>query len=115
MRPQRQRPDWAVSPVIATILMVAITVVLVGALWLWVSSITGGDKQPEFEGVIIFNNEASGTTGVVLIVNHITNPAAIGNLEWRVLNGNDQIASGDMLQIHGLIYIEGGLIFVLLR
>jgi len=35
------RNDEAVSPVIATILMVAITVVLAGVLYVWASSLAG--------------------------------------------------------------------------
>lgn len=40
------RRDEAVSPVIAVILMVAITVVLAAAVWVWVGSFTGDDNQP---------------------------------------------------------------------
>jgi len=37
--------DKAVSPVIAVILMVAITVVLAGVLYVWVTSLSGADEE----------------------------------------------------------------------
>ena len=40
----RFRKTAGVSPVIATILMVAITVVLVGVLYLWVTSLAKNDS-----------------------------------------------------------------------
>ncbi|MGB2507588.1 MAG: archaellin/type IV pilin N-terminal domain-containing protein, partial [Candidatus Poseidoniaceae archaeon] len=39
------RNDEAVSPVIATILMVAITVVLAGVLYVWASSLAEGNTD----------------------------------------------------------------------
>ena len=40
-----KKNDMGVSPVIAVILMVAITVVLAGVLYLWVSSLADTDEQ----------------------------------------------------------------------
>ena len=42
-----KKNDHGVSPVIAVILMVAITVVLAGVLYLWVSSLADTDKSAE--------------------------------------------------------------------
>jgi flagellin-like protein len=43
-----QMNEEAVSPVIATILMVAITVVLAGVLYVWASSLAEGNAQGDF-------------------------------------------------------------------
>ena len=45
--------DEAVSPVIATILMVAITVVLAGVLFVWASSLAEGNADGEFTTYVI--------------------------------------------------------------
>ncbi|NCG00363.1 MAG: type IV pilin, partial [Euryarchaeota archaeon] len=45
--------DEAVSPVIATILMVAITVVLAGVLYVWASSLAEGNADGEFTTYVI--------------------------------------------------------------
>jgi len=45
MRKSAWRNDDAVSPVIAIILMVAITIVLAGVLWLWVSGLVATGKE----------------------------------------------------------------------
>ena len=42
-----KKNDMGVSPVIAVILMVAITVVLAGVLYLWVSSLADTDKETD--------------------------------------------------------------------
>jgi len=44
---KRLQPDNAVSPVIATILMVAITVVLAATVYVWVSGFNNQDQGPE--------------------------------------------------------------------
>jgi flagellin-like protein len=45
LRHRRTDDDEAVSPVIAVILMVAITVVLAAVVYMWVSGFTGGQQQ----------------------------------------------------------------------
>jgi len=52
--------DEAVSPVIATILMVAITVVLAGVLYVWANSLAS--DQPETGTRNVFNAEDAGAT-----------------------------------------------------
>lgn len=60
------RNDEAVSPVIATILMVAITVVLAGVLYVWASSLAEGNTDGNlalyaFSGKDAQNSPTSGT------------------------------------------------------
>jgi len=51
MRKGAWRDEDAVSPVIAIILMVAITIVLAGVLWLWVSGLVAtGKEEPLYKG-----------------------------------------------------------------
>ena len=50
------RNEEAVSPVIATILMVAITVVLAGVLYVWASSLA--DQDGDFEARVISGSDA---------------------------------------------------------
>ena len=56
--------DEAVSPVIATILMVAITVVLAGVLYVWASSLAEGNADGEFTTYVI---TADGNTAGCLL------------------------------------------------
>ncbi len=57
------RNDEAVSPVIATILMVAITVVLAGVLYVWASSLAGDSAGGSLDTYTWNNNDASGNMG----------------------------------------------------
>ena len=55
------RNDEAVSPVIATILMVAITVVLAGVLYVWASSLAGDSTGDGLDTFQFDGRDASGT------------------------------------------------------
>lgn len=55
------RNDEAVSPVIATILMVAITVVLAGVLYVWASSLAEGNTDGNLALYSFSGEDASGT------------------------------------------------------
>ena len=59
------RNDEAVSPVIATILMVAITVVLAGVLYVWASSLAEGNTDGDIAFYVFDAEDAGGdlTTG----------------------------------------------------
>ncbi len=59
------RNDEAVSPVIATILMVAITVVLAGVLYVWASSLAEGNTDGDLTLYVFDAEDAGGdvTTG----------------------------------------------------
>ena len=55
------RNEEAVSPVIATILMVAITVVLAGVLYVWASQLAEGNTDGDFSMYRFSVDDASGT------------------------------------------------------
>jgi flagellin-like protein len=57
------RNEEAVSPVIATILMVAITVVLAGVLYVWASSLAGDSTGGGFDAYTFDDRDASGAMG----------------------------------------------------
>jgi flagellin-like protein len=57
------RNEEAVSPVIATILMVAITVVLAGVLFVWASSLAEGNTDGNLALYAFSGKDAQGTPG----------------------------------------------------
>ena len=57
------RNEEAVSPVIATILMVAITVVLAGVLYVWASSLAEGNTDGNLALYAMSGKDAQGTPG----------------------------------------------------
>jgi len=57
------RNEEAVSPVIATILMVAITVVLAGVLYVWASSLAGDSTGSGFDAYTFDHRDAKGSMG----------------------------------------------------
>ena len=71
------RNDEAVSPVIATILMVAITVVLAGVLYVWAANLAESNTDGNLDLYVFSGNDApdrtldDGTTDKgAVIVNH---------------------------------------------
>ncbi|MBL6733957.1 MAG: type IV pilin, partial [Candidatus Poseidonia sp.] len=67
------RNDEAVSPVIATILMVAITVVLAGVLYVWASSLAEGNTNGNlalyaFSGEDAQGNPSTGTDDMLIML-----------------------------------------------
>ena len=58
------RNEEAVSPVIATILMVAITVVLAGVLYVWASSLAEGNTDGNLALYAFSGDDAQGTPSV---------------------------------------------------
>ena len=70
--------DSGVSPVIAVILMVAITVVLAGVLYLWVSSLADTDEDTDFLDV-----SAEANAGATLTIK--VNSGTITWSEYRVV------------------------------
>ena len=55
------RNEEAVSPVIATILMVAITVVLAGVLYVWASSLAEGNTDGNLDLYVMDAEDAAGS------------------------------------------------------
>ena len=58
------RNEEAVSPVIATILMVAITVVLAGVLYVWASSLAEGNPDGHLSRYVMYAEAANGSPSV---------------------------------------------------
>ena len=61
------RNDEAVSPVIATILMVAITVVLAGVLYVWAANLAESNTDGSLELYTFSGQDAPGSDGAVIM------------------------------------------------
>ena len=61
------RNDEAVSPVIATILMVAITVVLAGVLYVWAANLAESNTDGSLELYTFSGADAPGSDGAVIM------------------------------------------------
>ncbi|MDP6869831.1 MAG: type IV pilin [Candidatus Poseidoniaceae archaeon] len=89
------RNDEAVSPVIATILMVAITVVLAGVLYVWASSLAGDSTGGTLETYTWSDKDAAGSmsdgAGDALIEVGMTGGAA---LNWAVVSVTISVDGG---------------------
>ena len=70
------RNDEAVSPVIATILMVAITVVLAGVLYVWAANLAESNTDGSLELYTFSGADAPGSDGAVIMT--MDNGADIG-------------------------------------
>ncbi len=104
--------EQAVSPVIAVILMVAITVVLAAVLYVWASSFLGGTTKNAPTG----STMATKTSGDVWIVELIKiNPqVSVNSVHWYLLDiqGNT-VSDGLVSEVYGYYAGEGkGVIFV---
>ena len=91
------RNEEAVSPVIATILMVAITVVLAGVLYVWASSLAGDSTGGTLETYTWSDKDANGAMsddaagGDALIEVGMTGGAA---LNWAVVSVTISVDGG---------------------
>jgi flagellin-like protein len=63
-----RKDDKAVSPVIAVILMVAITVVLAGVLYVWVTSLSTTEDEVELIVATLEQGDGNMTTGVLFVL-----------------------------------------------
>jgi len=82
----------AVSPVIAIILMVAITIVLAGVLWLWVSGLVAtGKDEPLYKGFQTEWGERTGNEDYVLLIRQVDgkNELSVEDLRFT-LYGSDK-------------------------
>lgn len=71
------KKEEGVSPVIATILMVAITVVLAATVWLLVSGYMGGSTQPNLTASLTYDVQTSNpTAGYVNISVAMSSPSS---------------------------------------
>jgi flagellin-like protein len=70
-RRTRRRPHRAVSPIIATILLVAITVVLAAVLYVLIAGLTHGPSSPPIEESFLISSPAAGKCWAAGVTNHI--------------------------------------------
>ncbi len=107
MKAYRRKEEEGVSPVIATILMVAITVVLAATLYLMVGQMGGQQNSPvagSLSYVSTVSDPANGNATFEVILNTPSNPK-IGDVTIKVLDANGQptslsvVASGTGIHI----------------
>jgi len=105
MKKMWKKNNKAVSPVIATILMVAITVVLAAVLYVMVMGMSGGDDTTTPTGVL--GNPAVTTTTAKVTITSLTPDTPYADLDWRLSNGT---AAHDVTitQAFGAIFTDVG-------
>ena len=96
--------EQAVSPVIAVILMVAITVVLAAVLYVWASSFLGGTTKNAPTGSMIASEDGSGDWTIQIV--KINPQVSVNSVHWYLLNeeGNTK-TDGLVSDVYG--YYEG--------
>ena len=96
--------EQAVSPVIAVILMVAITVVLAAVLYVWASSFLGGTTKNAPTGSMIASEDGQGDWTIQIV--KINPQVSVNSVAWYLLNeeGNTE-TTGIVSDIYG--YYEG--------
>ena len=103
--------EQAVSPVIAVILMVAITVVLAAVLYVWASSFLGGTTKNAPTGSMIASEDGSGVWTVQIV--KINPQVSVNSVHWYLLDvqGNTK-TDGLVSDIYGTKQGHGhGVIF----
>ena len=78
------KDEQAVSPVIAVILMVAITVVLAAVLYVWASSFLGGTTKNAPTGSMIASEDGSGVWTVQIV--KINPQVSVNSVHWYLLD-----------------------------
>jgi len=87
------KKEEGVSPVIATILMVAITVVLAATVWLLVSGYMGGSTQTPLTMGLTYNAQESNATKAVFDVS-MSHPSQTDPSKVTVKIGSDSTTGG---------------------
>ncbi len=111
MKRRMYRDEQAVSPVIAVILMVAITVVLAAVLYVWASSFLQEEKSSP-TGALSADKTSSNVYAVTVIT---VNPqVSVNSVEYYLLNvAGNTVESGDVSEIYGFYPGQGeGVIFM---
>lgn len=109
-----RKDEQAVSPVIATILMVAITVVLAAVLYVMVSGLITGPGQARTMGVSIVRS-GDGTNWVLTVVNAPTGlTAAATKISVIKSNGATNLTATPFSQLdvagEGAQFFDGGIV-----
>jgi len=96
--------EQAVSPVIAVILMVAITVVLAAVLYVWASSFLGGTTKNAPTGSMIASEDGQGDWTIQIV--KINPQVSVNSVAWYLLDEEGNTATtGIVSDIYG--YYEG--------
>ncbi len=86
---RRKKDEDGVSPVIAIILMVAITIVLAGVLWLWVSGLVDTQKSNDIEYVDTAWESPTLQNDYQLIIENVKDKEfSVEDLEFSLMDGN---------------------------
>ncbi len=86
---RRKKDEEGVSPVIAIILMVAITIVLAGVLWLWVSGLVDTQKSNDIEYVDTAWEGPTLQNDYQLIIENVKDKEfSVEDLEFSLMDGN---------------------------
>ncbi len=84
-----RKDEDGVSPVIAIILMVAITIVLAGVLWLWVSGLVDTQKSNDIEYVDTAWESLTLQNDYQLIIENVKDKEfSVEDLEFSLMDGN---------------------------
>jgi flagellin-like protein len=106
------KDEQAVSPVIAVILMVAITVVLAAVLYVWAMSFLDPTTKSAPTGSLMASEDGSGVWTVQIV--KISPQPSINSVKWYLLDvqGNTAV-DGVVSEIYGFKSGEGkGVVFV---
>ncbi len=87
MKKYIRKDDEAVSPVIAVILMVAITVVLSGVLWAMLSNL--GAKDTGAEVKITTRSTGKGSTGWLISIVSVSGDLKLDDAKFRFIDGSN--------------------------
>ncbi len=104
--------EQAVSPVIAVILMVAITVVLAAVLYVWASSFLGGTTKNAPTGSMIASSDGQGDWTIQIV--KINPQVSVNSVHWYLLNEEGNTMSDSLVSdIYGYYEGEGkGVVFI---
>lgn len=101
-----KKKECGVSPVIATILMVAITVVLAATLYIMVGNMNTQANNKLIAGSLTylddFSNPANGTATFILSMS-VPQRANIGDVTIKVLDQNGNIVDGANISIQHIV------------
>ena len=100
------KDEQAVSPVIAVILMVAITVVLAAVLYVWASSFLGGTTKNAPTGSMIASEDGNGVWTVQIV--KISPAVSVNSVHWYLLNVQQNTESDGLVSdIYGYFPGQG--------
>ena len=98
--------EQAVSPVIAVILMVAITVVLAAVLYVWASSFLPTTTKNAPTGSMIASEDGSGVWSIQIV--KINPQVSVNSVHWYLLDVQGNTKTDDLVsEVYGFLPGEG--------